>query len=510
MLRLIVLAVLVCGVLSSPRTSGVKTGTVIEPKNDKVFGCYHTNWSQYRPGAGQFFPYDIDPFLCTHLFYSFAKIANGVLAPYEWNDESTDWSKGMFEHFTDLKMQNPGLKTLLAVGGWTHGSAGFTEVVASASSRKKFNDHAIGYLRKWKFDGLDLDWEYPGDNVRGDDPSKRPENRELLTVWCAELRAAFEAESAATGQERLLLTAAVAAGKGNMDAAYEINKFQASLDWINLMSYDLRGAWESVTGHHTTTRPHSEDDADTQLLTVEWAANEWLARGTPASKLVLGMGSYGRAFTLAGAENGVNAPASGGASKGTYTRETGFWSYYEICEKLAQGFKVEEEPVRQIIYAHSATEWVGYDDINSLDRKGAIMQGLGLRGGMVWALDLDDFRGTFCGQGTWPLIKKMKHMCLGGDYSPPPAPTTVPTLPPTTRDPNAPTDPPTQPPTRDPNNPCAGVPDGVMVESGPCSPEFHHCSGGQIIHTQSCGSPLVFNEACSCCDYTANTPSCQN
>ncbi len=149
-----------------------------------MFGCYHTNWSQYRPGAGQFFPYDIDPFLCTHLFYSFAKIANGVLAPYEWNDESTDWSKGMFEHFTDLKMQNPGLKTLLAVGGWTHGSNGFTEVVASAASRKKFIDHAIGYLRKWKFDGLDLDWEYPGDNVRSDDPMKKPENRELFTVWC--------------------------------------------------------------------------------------------------------------------------------------------------------------------------------------------------------------------------------------------------------------------------------------------------------------------------------------
>ena len=62
----------------------------------------------------------------------------------------------------------------------------------------------------------------------------------------------------------------------------------------------------------------------------EWAANEWLARGTPASKLVLGMGTYGRAFTLAGSENGVNAPAKGGASKGTYTRETGFWSYYEV------------------------------------------------------------------------------------------------------------------------------------------------------------------------------------
>ncbi len=80
-------------------------------------------------------------------------------------------------------MQNPGLKTLLAVGGWTHGSAGFTDVVATAASRQKFINHAITYLRKWKFDGLDLDWEYPGDNTRSDDPMKRPENKELFTIW---------------------------------------------------------------------------------------------------------------------------------------------------------------------------------------------------------------------------------------------------------------------------------------------------------------------------------------
>ena len=57
--------------------------------------CYHTNWSQYRPGAGKFYPEDIDPTLCTHIIYSFAKIAENHLAPFEWNDESTNWSKGM-------------------------------------------------------------------------------------------------------------------------------------------------------------------------------------------------------------------------------------------------------------------------------------------------------------------------------------------------------------------------------------------------------------------------------
>lgn len=58
--------------------------------------CYHTNWSQYRSGLGQFYPENIDPFLCTHIIYAFAKITNNELTPYEWNDLSTPWMKGLY------------------------------------------------------------------------------------------------------------------------------------------------------------------------------------------------------------------------------------------------------------------------------------------------------------------------------------------------------------------------------------------------------------------------------
>ena len=59
--------------------------------------CYYTNWSQYRPGRGKFLPENVDPSLCTHIIYAFATMSANRLAAYEWNDEDTAWSSGMYE-----------------------------------------------------------------------------------------------------------------------------------------------------------------------------------------------------------------------------------------------------------------------------------------------------------------------------------------------------------------------------------------------------------------------------
>ena len=69
----------------------------------------------------------------------------------------------------------------------------------------------------------------------------------------------------------------------------------------------------------------------------DWAAGYLVSRGCPKHKLVIGIPTYARTFTLrSSADTSLGAPASGGGAAGTYTREEGFLSYYEV--RMRQGW----------------------------------------------------------------------------------------------------------------------------------------------------------------------------
>ncbi|KAI8791222.1 chitinase-3 protein 1 [Biomphalaria glabrata] len=379
---------------SAPRASGSSS-----PGCGKIV-CYVSNWSKYRFGDGKFTVDNVNPNLCTHVIYSFVKLSGNRLVPIELTDEPSEGDVGNFARITRLKMLNPKLKVLLAVGGWSSSSTDFSLMASSKESREEFVTTTVQFLRQRNFDGLDFDWEYPANEAE----------KELLTLLCEKIRNAFELES--QGESRLLLTVAVSAGKWTIDTAYNIPRMSTAVDFFNLMTYDLHGPWEQKTGHHSPLLPGSWEQSYEAYLNIDWVVKYWVSQGAPKAKLVIGSPLYGRTFTLADMSNtGVMSPTFGGGSPGPYTNEAGFLSYYEVCQRRggqAHEYVIESQKAPYMVYGN---QWIGYDNQVSLREKVRYIRQNNYGGIMLWELSFDDFNGSFCREGKFPLLTAINDEC---------------------------------------------------------------------------------------------------
>lgn len=329
----------------------------------------------------------------------------GKLSSFESNDETKDGVPGLYDRIVSLKKGNPSLKVLIAIGGWSFGTAKFKEMSATRYSRQTFIYSAIPFLRKRGFDGLDIDWEYP----KGNDDKKN------YVLLLKELKEAFDAEAQEVRKPRLLLTAAVPVGPDNVRGGYDVPAVASYLDFINVMAYDFHGKWEKETGHNAPLYAPSSDSEWRKQLSVDHAANLWVRLGAPKEKLVIGMPTYGRSFTLSNpSRHGVNSPASGGGKAGLYTKEEGFVAYYEICEMLLNGAVYVWDDEMKVPYLVDENQWVGFDDERSIRHKMKWIKSSGFAGAMVWTVDMDDFNGTVCGGNVkYPLIGAMREELRG-------------------------------------------------------------------------------------------------
>ena len=155
----------------------------IIPAEDKFVVCYYSSWAIYREGDGNFEVDDIDPDLCTHIIYAFAGLnetTNKIVSLDPW----CDFEDGLdgYGNFTRLANRNPGLKALLAIGGWSEGSEKYSKMANDSSTRAIFVQSAVEFILEYEFDGLDLDWEYPAN--RGG----APEDKENFALLVSELR----------------------------------------------------------------------------------------------------------------------------------------------------------------------------------------------------------------------------------------------------------------------------------------------------------------------------------
>jgi len=182
------------------------------------------------------------------------------------------------------------------------------------------------------------------------------------------------------------------------------------LDWIAVMTYDFHGNWEKKTGHVAPLFEHPEDEF--YYYNSNFTLHYWIFKGADPRKLVMGMPTYGQSFSLAdNKNNGLNALTYGPGERGQYTGAGGFLAYYEICDYVKnKGWTVVSDPeMRMGPYAYKGSQWASYDDVNIIRRKSELVKELNLGGAMIWALDLDDFRGS-CDCEPHPLLRTINRV----------------------------------------------------------------------------------------------------
>ncbi|BCM71503.1 putative chitinase C precursor, secreted [Streptomyces sp. EAS-AB2608] len=377
--------------------AGTGTATAAAPSapqltaGSKVVG-YFTEWGTYdrkyyvknieTSGSGA---------KLTHINYAFGNVTGGKCAmgdSYAATDraytaaESVDgvadtWDqplRGNFNQLLKLKKKHPGLKVLWSFGGWTW-SSGFGE---AAKNPAAFAQSCYDLVKnsKWAgvFDGIDIDWEYPNACGNTCDTSGREAFKNLM----AALRAKFGSSNLVTAA----ITADATSG-GKIDAA-DYAGAAPYVDWYNPMTYDYFGAWDAKG----PTAPHSPLNSYSGIPKANYHSAATIAKlkglGIPASKLLLGIGFYGRGWT------GVTQAAPGGTATGPAagTYEQGIEDYKVLKTKCpANG------TVGGTAYAKCGSAWWSYDTPATIATKMTYKNQQGLGGTFFWELSGDTANG---------------------------------------------------------------------------------------------------------------------
>ncbi|WP_186446007.1 glycoside hydrolase family 18 protein [Paenibacillus cremeus] len=366
---------------SSSSVSATTLASTPAPTKKALIG-YYSGWSTYNGKQVA----DLDGSQLTQINYAFAaigpdlKIALGdSYADVEQrfpNDTGSEPFFGNLGQLVKLKQRYPQLKTLISVGGWS-GSAHFSDVALTEASRTAFANSALAFILKYKMDGIDIDWEYP---VAGGDPGNitRPEDKVNFTLLMKKLRETLDAQKAKDGKTYLLSFAA-AAGSSYINNV-ELSKLQTYVDYVNVMSYDMHGTWDSETGFNA---PLYKDPAvgSASDIGIHDVMQLFLKAGVPSGKLVMGVPFYGYKYDqVANVNHGLYQSFQGGKAL----------TYAEIVSGyLNQGYTRYYNAASQAPYLYNGSSLISYDDPESVQAKAAYVKSQGLAGAMIWTLGQD-------------------------------------------------------------------------------------------------------------------------
>lgn len=302
----------------------------------------------------------------THINYAFVDVKDNRAF---LRKEATDTINLI--NLKKLKEKNPLLKILISIGGWSW-SKNFSDAVLSDSSRLGFASSAADLVKRFDLDGVDIDWEYPGQI--GDGNIYRPEDKENFTLMLRELKNSLNTFTTSSGDHHLLT---IAAGADSSFLSHtNMKEAQKYLDYINLMTYDFKDEGDPVAGHHTNLYAGGNGHD----MYTELSVRNYIAAGVPANKIVVGAAFYGRGWKLKTIQSkGLYEAARGNIRAGGYTYikdsvigQRGYTRYWDDKAKAPYLFN-EQDSI-----------FISYDDEESVTEKCRFVQKNQLAGVMFW------------------------------------------------------------------------------------------------------------------------------
>ena len=259
-----------------------------------------------------------------------------------------------------------GVKVLPSLGGGGF-SGNLSGIAGSAANRAAFAHSARQLLATDNFDGVDIDWEFPGTADTAN-----------LRLMVTTLRDTFNA----IGGGKLIT---MAVNCSNIYGQYyRVERFVDAVDFLGVMTYDITGSWEATTWYNSPLYGDGYGDN----WSIKQAMDYWSGRGIPKSKLLTGTPFYGRTF--------ANATGKDQPNKGVGQGTGGYLPYNQIVPLLNSGYyKYHWDTLSQVPWGlSSSNEFITYDDPHSIAIKGRWLMSNGYAGTDIWEISGDLHSGS--------------------------------------------------------------------------------------------------------------------
>ena len=371
-------------------------------KEEPGLTVYFPNWNIYSDSRKDVNSLPWDRLDCVnHAFWEVVPQDGGyaIASTDSWADTDPDNANAHFPQYAACAEKYPDKKILISIGGWTD-SGHFSEMALTAESRGSFIRSCLETLDAYPFlSGLDIDWEYPGveREPEDEDDEGNPvvgDDRTNYTLLLKELREALDEHF---GAGKKILTVCAGASVGYSLSKQDYASLHPYVDRINLMTYDMAGSWEDVTGHHTALLGDVSADAAVKYL---------LEQGVPAEKIAIGSPLYSHSWTMTEpAQETVGAAAEpaddmnwnellpleqSAVPEGT----PGWHKGYDRAKEAAWLWNDDPESADYL-------RFITYESAGSLAAKLAYIKERGLGGLIVWEVHGDSI------EGNWPMITQM-------------------------------------------------------------------------------------------------------